>query len=40
MRSAEIALRSTAAPELGDAYVAGGLVDEMLGARAGVAYVY
>lgn len=27
-------------PELGDAYVAGGMVDEMLGARIGVAYVY
>lgn len=27
-------------PQLGDAYVAGGLVDEMLGARVGVAYVY
>jgi uncharacterized membrane protein YgcG len=27
-------------PELGDGYVAGGMVDEMLGARAGVAYVY
>lgn len=28
------------APVLGDAYVAGGMVDEMLGARVGVAYVY
>jgi hypothetical protein len=27
-------------PSLGDAYVAGGAVDEMLGARIGVAYVY
>lgn len=27
-------------PQLGDAYVAGGMVDEMLGARVGVAYVY
>ncbi len=27
-------------PVLGDAYVAGGAVDEMLGARLGVAYVY
>lgn len=27
-------------PEIGDAYVAGGAVDEMLGARLGVAYVY
>ena len=28
------------APELGDEYVAGGAVDEMLGARLGMAYVY